>query len=185
MKLTLSLDFESIQEMQDWIVREAALLQVTADVAAYKKTVELKEKLESEPEPAAETKPVKAKRKRRTKAEMAAVRAAEKALLDAEPTPPVEDPTPEPSVEDPTPEPSVEDPTPEPPATPKANGDLMRAFQELLGNRDTANQAILVLDRVAASLPEGVQRQFSSPVRFSELPEDAQVVVIEDVRALL
>ena len=92
MKMSLNLEFDSISEMNDWLVREAALVQSTpvidpcwnvstiasqveerkanlmADMVATG-AIEVKEK----PKP----KPEKPKRKRRTKAEMAAARAAE------------------------------------------------------------------------------------------------------------
>ena len=77
MKMTLTATFDSIEEMQDWLVAQAKALQPVVpaqielgltEAAATAAPVE-------EPAPAGKTSEPKPKRKRRTKAEMEAARA--------------------------------------------------------------------------------------------------------------
>ena len=75
MKIHLNLEFESMVEMQDWIVREAELLQLSPIMADAVPLIQpVAENPPAEPAPAP-----KPKRKRRTKKEMEAARAAEAA----------------------------------------------------------------------------------------------------------
>ncbi len=94
MNLTLTATFESVEEMQDWIVAQAAMLAPPAVIVKGKLPPEVFEEpthsqvirqvetrkgnLKADIEKLEEPAP-KPKRKRRTKAEMAAARAAEEA----------------------------------------------------------------------------------------------------------